>query len=88
MAKAKLGSDVFEITDTNKNPIWVDVLTDARNDRGVIRLSMGAFVGEGDERIRIQIVERLRMNHSTASALKGILETLLHDAPSDKQKAN
>lgn len=87
--KIAIGSEWLEVVDAGHVPKFIDVISEARQANGVVYLSFGGGVIEGNAAF-CQIESRLRMNLGTAQFLHRLLGQMIEDAlkPVDQSKAN
>lgn len=72
----------------NIAPVYADMLTEVREVDGVIYLSLGSFIIDGDEGGRkVRVVTRIRMSRGRANVLYGLLGNMLAEAASPAKEA-
>lgn len=89
-SKIAVGDKWLEIRDTGGPVSFVDIITEARHNGGVIYLAFGSAIVDGNNDAICDMASRLRMNLSTAQVLHRLLEDMIADAlkPADLSKAN
>ncbi|HEV2896316.1 MAG TPA: hypothetical protein VGX71_00460 [Pseudaminobacter sp.] len=72
------GSAVEIVDPDNTVPAYVDLITEFREVDGVIYLSLGSFIIDGDEGgKKVRVIARLRLSKSRAASLYGLLGNML-----------
>lgn len=85
-----IGEKFWEIRDAGTRVEYVDILTEARNNNGVVYLSFGAGILDANNDGIVNISARLRMHLGSAQFLHKMLGDIISDAlkPIDKSQAN
>ncbi|WP_025661535.1 hypothetical protein [Rhizobium sp. IBUN] len=85
-----VGDKWLDIRDNGGPVSFVDIITEARHNTGVVCLAFGSAIVDGNNSGICDIASRLRMNMSTAQLLHRLLGDMIADAlkPADLSKAN
>lgn len=85
-----LGGGEVDIVDPGLVPTFVDVMTEYRQQGGVIYLTLGCTATDAANKGEVILTNRLRMSVVTAQSLRDLLANLVNDAlkPIDKSQAN
>lgn len=85
----KFGEIALEVTDpTNVQPVSADVYTEGREMNGIVCLSFGAIIIDGDAQPRIVVNSRIRLTLPAALDLRNALTRLLEGSTPSKERAN
>lgn len=88
-ATMKFGDLVFEITDpANVQPVSADVSTELREINGIICISFGAIVTDGDAPPKVVVNSRLRFTLPAALDFRNALDHALKQSTPSKEKTN
>lgn len=85
-----LGGGEIEIVDPGLVPVFVDVMTEYRQQGGVVYLTLGCSTADAANKGEVILTNRIRMSLITAQSLRDLLTNLVNDAlqPVDQSKAN
>lgn len=85
-----LGGGAVDIVDPGLIPTFIDVMTEYRQQSGVIYLTFGCTATDATNKGEVILTNRIRMSVVTAQSLRDLLTNLVNDAlkPIEKSQAN